>query len=128
MEKTTNALNTLQAEINTKIEESLGSLFTRDDAKWIVSHLFEKVFDIINDIEPQQVSTINLDVVNNAIQNAISDYDFENEVTIDNPRFCIDYSNCVELDTYDIDISRGCLVTHITEYVKAKVEETNVNA
>jgi hypothetical protein len=74
------------------------------------------------------VSTINLDVVNNAIQTAISDYDFENEVTIDNPKFCIDYSNCVELDTYDIDIHRGDLFNHISDFVRAKVEETNVNA
>ena len=127
MEKTTNALQTLHTEINTKVDASLGSLFTKDDVKNVVLHLFEKVFDIINDIEPQQGS-INLDVVNNAIKTAISDYDFENEITIDNPRFSIDYSNSVELDSYDVDIHRGDLFTHISDFVRAKVEENNVNA
>jgi len=127
MEKTTNALNTLHTEINTKVDASLGSLFTKDDVKNVVLHLFEKVFDIINDIEPQQVSNINLDVVNDAITNAIDSYDFENEITIDNPRFTIDYSNCVEIDTYDIDFNNLRLINHIKGIVKQDLENS-VNA
>ena len=37
-------------------------------------------------------------------------------------------SNSVELDSYDVDIHRGDLFTHISDFVRAKVEETNVVA
>jgi hypothetical protein len=127
MEKTTNALQSLNSEINTKIESSLGSLFTKDDVKSVVSSLFEKVFDILNDVEPQQGS-INLDAVNDAIRNAVQSFSFDDDITIDNPRFSVDYSNTIEIDSYEIEFNDRDLITHIQYVVKESVTESNVTA
>ena len=135
MEKTTNALQTLNTEINTQVDASLGSLFTKDDVKSVINSLFEKVFDIINDIEPQQVS-INHEVVLEMVSNALDDLDNDTYFEcseLDNLKFQIDYSNQVEMEHYDLDFNvskfKNYLLPIVLQQYKniVEVNETNVS-
>ena len=125
----TNSLLNLKENKISQVRASLGSLFTKDDVVSIIENLFTDIDDVlIEQTSETETNTINFDVVNNAINTAIRDYDFESEITIDNPRFSIDYSNCIELDSYDVDIHKGELITHISDYVKTIFTENNANA
>ena len=84
-----------------KVNESLGSLFTKSD-----------VINCINMVEEPKVAEepkadfLNiLNLVRDKVNRAIRDFDFNDtdNIEIKDPEFSIRYGNTIELDTYDVD-------------------------
>ena len=86
-----------------KVQESLGSLFTKDD-----------VINCLNMVEAPKVEEVSeskqdflniLNLVREKIRETINDFDFNDtdNFEINDTEFSINYGNTIELDSYDVD-------------------------
>lgn len=123
--ETTQKLQALNNELNTQVDASLGSLFTKDDVMNIINSLFVKVYDIQNDDVP--TTSVDNDAIYDAIRVAVDNIDANEFFKIENPIFSIDYGNELQLDDYDIDFSSTSFANEIIESVKESLQ-TNANA
>ena len=126
MSNTINSLQTLNETINTQVDSSLGSLFTKDDVKNVINGLFEKVYDILNEEVAMPTQSIDESFFD-AIKYAVDNMDANDFYRIDNPRFSIDYGNELSLDDYDVDFNSTSFAQELIDLVKEKVS-TNVSA
>lgn len=123
--ETTQKLQALNGEINSQVDASLGSLFTKDDVKHIINGLFEKVYDIQNDDVP--TTSFDNDAIFEAIKDAIVNetIDITDFTSVEDATFSLDYGNTISLDNYTIDFNHTRFANELIESVK---ESLNANA
>jgi len=134
----TNSLLNLKENKISQVRASLGSLFTKDDVVSIIENLFTDIDDVlIEQTSETETNTITKEVVLKLVSDAIDDIsnDFYRDCSeIDNQEFCINYSNQVELDSYDLDFDTTRLKRELLSLVSeqytnnVEVTETNANA
>ena len=106
-------------DVIAKVQDSLGSLFTKDD-----------VINCINMVEEQKVEEVRpimltypnkywLDKIMNGVLERINSTDFTDSdyIHIDNAEFEIRYGNTIELDSYEID------AYVLKNHIKSEIEE-----
>jgi hypothetical protein len=125
--ETTQKLQALNNEINSQVDASLGSLFTKDDVKNVINSLFEKVYDIQNDDVP--TSVVDNDAIFEAIKEAIVNetIDITDFTSVEDATFSLDYGNTISLDNYTIDFNHTRFANELIDVVKESLNN-NVNA
>ena len=86
-----------------KVNESLGSLFTKSDVINCINMVEEPKVEEVSESKQDFIAILNL--VRNKVERTIRDFDFNDtdNIEIKDPEFSIRYGNTIELDTYDID-------------------------
>jgi hypothetical protein len=133
----TNALLNVKANKINQVNESLGSLFTKDDVKNIIEKLFNEIDDVLIEQTSETETNVSKDVflkmVSDALDSIDSDYYLECTM-LENQTFTINYSNEVELDNYDVDFDILKFKREVLSIVSEQYEnnvvvaETNANA
>jgi hypothetical protein len=102
-----------------KVQDSLGSLFTKDDVINCINLVEEPKVEQVN---PMQVAYPNkywLDKIRNGILERIRDTDFNDSdnFEIKEAEFSIRYGNTIELDSYEVDGSP------LQRYIENEIED-----
>ena len=89
-------------EVISQVQNSLGSLFTKDD---VVNCLNMVVEEPKIEEEPKADFLNILNLVRNKVDRAIRDFNFDDSdnFEINNTEFSINYGNTIELDSFDVD-------------------------
>jgi hypothetical protein len=134
----TNALLNVKANKINQVNDSLGSLFTKDDVKNIIEKLFNDIDDVlIEQTSETETNTLSKEVVLKIVSDSIDDMDsdyYKQCAELDNLEFSIGYSNQVELDSYDLEFDVTRLKRELLSIVSEQYEnnvvvsETNANA
>jgi hypothetical protein len=89
-------------EVIAKVQDSLGSLFTKDDVVNCINLVVEEQ-PKVEEVKADFKAILNL--IKNRIEETINDFDFDDSDNIDitDFDFRIDYGNQIEVDSYAID-------------------------
>jgi hypothetical protein len=131
----TTALLNLKANKLNQVNESLGSLFTKDDVKNIIEKLFNEIDDVLIEQTSETETNVSKEVVLKLVSDALDDIsdDFYKDCSeIDNQQFSINYSNEVELEEYDLNFNttkfKREVLSLVSEQYADNVEVTDTNA
>lgn len=137
MNNNQNKMNQYQAEllnnvtenyeiVTHQVDESLGSLFTKDDVKKVLDIYRSRIRQFISETELPVIEETpqgNIDfsklkeglseILSDALDNNVSSSDFE----VDNQCFTINYNNQVELEDYEINPDWSSIAEKIEEDV-----------
>ena len=112
MENIKNGLLHNKQAITNRVNDSLGSLFTKDDVKAIIENIYNDSLAIIethyNTSQNNAQSTINHLGIVQVLEDVLDGFGSRIDggmVEITNESFSIDYSNEVRLDEYEVDVS-----------------------
>lgn len=103
-----------------KVQDSLGSLFTKDDVVNCLNMVVEA--PKVEQVNPMQVAYPNkywLDKIRNGIMERIRNTDFNDSdnIEISETEFSIRYGNTIELDSFEVDGSS------LRNYIENEIEE-----
>jgi hypothetical protein len=135
-------IDATQNKWHNKVDESLGSLFTKDDVKNIIkrhndelidqfNNYFADVVKALTDIKQEEVvpalpedikNTIN-ENLKRFIEEAIEDIHGTDYIEVTDENFEIDYRNQVCLESYELDIQTSGMARHIAEEVAPRLFE-----
>ena len=111
-------------EVISQVQNSLGSLFTKDDVVKCLNMVVEEQ-PKVEETKADFIAILNL--ISNKVKQTINDFDFDDSdmINVTDFDFRIDYSNHIEVDSYSIDArqQKRCLLDAILEAFNDLEEE-----
>lgn len=123
MKKSIEILDNICSDLNGQVNNSLGSLFTKDDVKSIIAKIaleFERVVNEMPEEKPQAVDMTDIrekvfSIIDETL-NRLDTYQFV-EIRKEEASFSINYRNKVEIDEIESEVDTDYLYAKITNAI-----------
>lgn len=136
MKKSIEILDNICSDIHGQVDRSLGSLFTKDDVKSIISKIALEFEMIASANNPEEQQKMNFDFASLKeklklrVEDAVNTLRTHHVVEIDNDsaEFSIGYGNKLELDSVEFEINHDKIFEEVEDVIEDVFEEIEIPA